>query len=103
MGRRSISPCSAADILKVGRDGNLRDYLPNHPGKKRNMVPKTISPAPNAEHKNISIELVFRKAAGLVQIYCWGFPVASMRFISPSGEGQITGGAVSVGIAAKCR
>ena len=33
----------AAEILKVGTDGNLRSYIPEHEGKKRNLVHKAIA------------------------------------------------------------
>jgi len=33
----------AAEILKVGTDGNLRSYIPEHQGKKRNLVHKAIA------------------------------------------------------------
>jgi AIPR protein len=33
----------AAEILKVGTDGNLRSYIPAHEGKKRNLVHKAIA------------------------------------------------------------
>ncbi|MES2750067.1 MAG: AIPR family protein [Pseudomonadota bacterium] len=33
----------AAEILKIGTDGNLRSYIPEHEGKKRNMVHKAIA------------------------------------------------------------
>jgi hypothetical protein len=32
----------ATEILKIGTDGNLRKYIPAHPGKKRNSVHKQI-------------------------------------------------------------
>lgn len=32
----------AIEILKVGTEGNLRDYIPDHPGKRRSMVHKSI-------------------------------------------------------------
>jgi hypothetical protein len=32
----------ASEILKVGTEGNLRSYIPAHPGKKRSMVHKAI-------------------------------------------------------------
>ena len=33
----------ASDILKLNTDGNLRDYIPAHPGKKRNSTHKAIA------------------------------------------------------------
>jgi hypothetical protein len=33
----------AAEILKIGTDGNLRSYIPAHEGKKRNLVHKAIA------------------------------------------------------------
>jgi hypothetical protein len=33
----------AAEILKIGTDGNLRSYIPAHVGKKRNLVHKAIA------------------------------------------------------------
>jgi len=33
----------AAEILKIGTDGNLRSYIPAHAGKKRNLVHKAIA------------------------------------------------------------
>jgi hypothetical protein len=33
----------AAEILKIGTDGNLRSYIPEHEGKKRNLVHKAIA------------------------------------------------------------
>lgn len=32
----------ATEILKIGTDGNLRKYIPAHPGRKRNTVHKQI-------------------------------------------------------------
>ena len=32
----------AIEILKIGTEGNLRDYIPDHPGKKRSLVHKAI-------------------------------------------------------------
>ena len=32
----------ASEILKLNTDGNLRDYIPAHPGKKRNSTHKAI-------------------------------------------------------------
>ena len=33
----------ASEILKLNTDGNLRDYIPAHPGKKRNSTHKAIA------------------------------------------------------------
>ena len=33
----------AAEILKIGTEGNLRSYIPAHEGKKRNLVHKAIA------------------------------------------------------------
>lgn len=38
-----VAVLPAAEILKVGTDGNLRSYIPAHEGKKRNMVHKAIA------------------------------------------------------------
>jgi hypothetical protein len=37
-----VAVLPAAEILKIGTDGNLRSYIPDHPGKKRNLVHKAI-------------------------------------------------------------
>lgn len=37
-----VAVMPASEILKVGTEGNLRDYIPGHPGKKRSMVHKQI-------------------------------------------------------------
>jgi AIPR protein len=37
-----IAVIPAVEILKIGTEGNLRDYIPSHPGKKRNQVHKAI-------------------------------------------------------------
>jgi AIPR protein len=37
-----VAVLPAAEILKIGTDGNLRTYIPDHPGKKRNLVHKAI-------------------------------------------------------------
>lgn len=38
-----VAVLPAAEILKIGTDGNLRSYIPGHPGKKRNQVHKAIA------------------------------------------------------------
>jgi hypothetical protein len=38
-----IAVLPAAEILKIGTEGNLRSYIPAHEGKKRNMVHKAIA------------------------------------------------------------
>src|SRR5258708_269181 len=38
-----VAVLPAAEILKIGTDGNLRSYIPAHEGKKRNMVHKAIA------------------------------------------------------------
>lgn len=38
-----IAVLPAAEILKIGTDGNLRSYIPSHEGKKRNLVHKAIA------------------------------------------------------------
>lgn len=38
-----VAVLPAAEIVKVGTDGNLRSYIPAHEGKKRNMVHKAIA------------------------------------------------------------
>ena len=38
-----VAVLPAAEILKVGTEGNLRSYIPAHEGKKRNMVHKAIA------------------------------------------------------------
>jgi hypothetical protein len=38
-----VAVLPAAEILKIGTDGNLRSYIPAHPGKKRNLVHKAIA------------------------------------------------------------
>ena len=38
-----IAVLPAAEILKIGTDGNLRSYIPAHEGKKRNLVHKAIA------------------------------------------------------------
>jgi hypothetical protein len=38
-----VAVLPAQEILKVGTDGNLRTYIPAHPGKKRNQVHKAIA------------------------------------------------------------
>lgn len=38
-----IAVLPAAEILKVETDGNLRSYIPEHQGKKRNLVHKAIA------------------------------------------------------------
>jgi hypothetical protein len=38
-----VAVIPAQEILKIGTDGNLRDYIPGHPGKKRSMVHKAIA------------------------------------------------------------
>jgi hypothetical protein len=38
-----IAVLPAAEMLKVGTDGNLRSYIPEHEGKKRNLVHKAIA------------------------------------------------------------
>src|SRR4051794_33757405 len=38
-----VAVLPAAEILKVGTDGNLRSYIPAHEGKKRNLVHKAIA------------------------------------------------------------
>jgi hypothetical protein len=37
-----IAVVPAFEILKIGTEGNLRDYIPSHPGKKRSFVHKAI-------------------------------------------------------------
>jgi hypothetical protein len=37
-----IAVVPAFEILKIGTEGNLRDYIPGHPGKKRSFVHKAI-------------------------------------------------------------
>jgi hypothetical protein len=37
-----IAVMPASEILKVGTEGNLRSYIPDHPGKKRSVVHKQI-------------------------------------------------------------
>lgn len=37
-----IAVMPASEILKVGTEGNLRSYIPDHPGKKRSIVHKQI-------------------------------------------------------------
>jgi hypothetical protein len=32
-----VAVLPAAEILKIGTDGNLRSYIPAHEGKKRNL------------------------------------------------------------------
>jgi AIPR protein len=38
-----VAVLPAAEILKIGTDGNLRSYIPAHEGKKRNLVHKAIA------------------------------------------------------------
>jgi hypothetical protein len=38
-----VAVLPAAEILKIGTDGNLRTYIPAHEGKKRNLVHKAIA------------------------------------------------------------
>ena len=38
-----VAVLPAAEILKIGTEGNLRSYIPAHEGKKRNMVHKAIA------------------------------------------------------------
>jgi hypothetical protein len=38
-----VAVIPAAEILKVGTDSNLRSYIPEHAGKKRNLVHKAIA------------------------------------------------------------
>lgn len=38
-----VAVLPAAEILKLGTDGNLRSYIPAHAGKKRNLVHKAIA------------------------------------------------------------
>jgi hypothetical protein len=38
-----VAVLPAPEILKVGTDGNLRSYIPEHEGKKRNLVHKAIA------------------------------------------------------------
>jgi len=38
-----VAVLPAAEIVKIGTDGNLRSYIPAHPGKKRNQVHKAIA------------------------------------------------------------
>lgn len=38
-----VAVLPAAEILKIGTDGNLRSYIPAHAGKKRNLVHKAIA------------------------------------------------------------
>src|SRR5450755_2653128 len=38
-----VAVLPAAEILKIGTDGNLRSYIPEHEGKKRNLVHKAIA------------------------------------------------------------
>jgi hypothetical protein len=38
-----VAVLPAAEILKIGTDGNLRSYIPEHAGKKRNLVHKAIA------------------------------------------------------------
>src|SRR6202166_3164253 len=38
-----VAVIPAAEILKIGTDGNLRSYIPAHEGKKRNLVHKAIA------------------------------------------------------------
>src|SRR3954465_15645768 len=38
-----VAVLPAAEILKVGTEGNLRSYIPAHEGKKRNLVHKAIA------------------------------------------------------------
>jgi hypothetical protein len=38
-----VAVLPAEEILKIGTDGNLRSYIPSHPGKKRNQVHKAIA------------------------------------------------------------
>lgn len=37
-----VAVMSARDIVQVGTEGNLRSYIPGHPGKKRSFVHKQI-------------------------------------------------------------
>jgi hypothetical protein len=37
-----VAVMSASEILKVGTSGNLRDYIPSHPGKNRSQVHRAI-------------------------------------------------------------
>lgn len=37
-----VAVVPAFEILKIGTDGNLRSYIPGHPGKKRSTVHKAI-------------------------------------------------------------
>lgn len=37
-----VAVLPAGEILKIGTEGNLRDYIPDHPGKKRSLVHKAI-------------------------------------------------------------
>lgn len=37
-----VAVLPALEILKIGTEGNLRDYIPDHPGKKRSLVHKAI-------------------------------------------------------------
>ncbi len=37
-----VAVLPAEEILKLSTDGNLRSYIPGHPGKKRNLVHKAI-------------------------------------------------------------
>jgi hypothetical protein len=38
-----VAVLPAGEILKIGTDGNLRSYIPEHEGKKRNLVHKAIA------------------------------------------------------------
>jgi hypothetical protein len=38
-----VAVLPAAEILKIGTDGNLRSYIPAHESKKRNLVHKAIA------------------------------------------------------------
>lgn len=37
-----VAVLPGGEILKIGTEGNLRDYIPDHPGKKRSLVHKAI-------------------------------------------------------------
>jgi hypothetical protein len=49
-----VAVLPATEILKIGTDGNLRSYIPEHAGKKRNLVHKAIAKTINEKPDRFS-------------------------------------------------
>src|SRR5260370_12673652 len=68
-----VAVLPAEEILKVGTDGNLRSYIPGHPGKKRNMVHKAI-------------ETTIRHSPDRFSQFNSGFLIAASKIVVDDGK-----------------